>query len=31
MSAAPRSLSILAATAAGVRAAGLKLKKRLLD
>jgi len=31
MSAALRSLPILAAVAAGARAAGLKLKKRLLD
>ncbi|HDR9771962.1 TPA: hypothetical protein QDC27_007688 [Burkholderia cepacia ATCC 25416] len=31
MSAALRPLPILAAVAAGVRAAGLKLKKRLLD
>ncbi|MBY4804689.1 hypothetical protein [Burkholderia cepacia] len=31
MSAALRSLPILAAVAAGTRAAGLKLKKRLLD
>jgi len=31
MSAALRSPSILAAIAAGARAAGLKLKKRLLD
>ncbi|PEH64325.1 hypothetical protein CRM91_17780 [Burkholderia ambifaria] len=31
MSAALRSSSILAAIAAGARAAGLKLKKRLLD
>jgi len=31
MSATQRSLPILAAVAAGARAAGLKLKKRLLD